>query len=131
MEICVSILTLKHQGRDSLVSRQSTSFWLCDLPLSSLQLLLMPVSGLIQDGPPVGNSRSSLPTDQLTSNRAAKIRCEIKYLILIVYFSGGRSQIKKFPPILGRLVVRTLSGIVLRQTATFAEQMQKRISKRQ
>lgn len=101
----------------------------CDLPLSSPQLLLMPASGLRQDGPPVGNSRSSLPKDQLTSISAAEIRCEIKYLILIVAFrrqvTNEEKKKKGFFPALGLLVVRTLNGIVWRQTASFTVQMQK------
>lgn len=55
-----------------------------DLPLSSLQLLLMPKCGLWQDGPPDGSSYGSLPKDQLTPITAEKTRCEIKHRILIV-----------------------------------------------
>lgn len=108
----------------------------CDLPLSSLQqLLLMPVSGLRQDGPPDGSSCSSLPKDQITSISAAKIRCEIKYWIMVVCFfweASHKNKEKKkaspgcfFLPKLGLLVVKTLNGTVLRQTATFVVQIQK------
>lgn len=72
-----------------------------DLPLSYPQLLLMPASSLRQDGPPAGNSCGSLPKDQLTSTNAAKIRCEIKRLVLIVCIGeAGRKWrgVKKASP---------------------------------
>lgn len=72
-----------------------------DLPLSSLQLLLMPLSSLRQDGPPVGNSCSSVPKDQLTSI----IGCKDKMWNTIFdhgrLLSGGRSHKKKKKTSLG------------------------------
>lgn len=131
VETCVSVSTLKTAG-PGLPFLDIQPHFACDLPLSSLQLLLMPVSGLWKDGPPDGSSCSSLPKDQLTSISAAKRRCEIKYWILIVCFwEAGHKWRKKKRSIsrlfsflkLGLLVVRTLN--VLEQTATFVLQIQK------
>lgn len=52
----------------------------------SLQLRPMPASGLRQDGTPRRTAATfSLTEDQLTSVSAAQIRCEIKYLLLIIH----------------------------------------------
>ena len=84
-DLCIS-LALEAPGLGAFLFLDIQPHFGCDLPPSSLQLLLMAVSRLRQDGPPDGNSCSPLPEDQLTSISAAKIRREIKYWILIVRF---------------------------------------------
>lgn len=72
-------LCIRFDLETALVSGHPAPFWRVTFPCAPRGC------SWCQEGPPAGSSCGSLPEDQLTSIRAAEIRCEIEYWILIAH----------------------------------------------